>query len=154
MLLRFSAFLCVYTRAPGCHMRPRHYWNTSLWISLNCMHIWGEIDQLSSQLWGQFASCPDGRLSPAVSCGFMARDRNVFRAICCVWPLRWWSTGRVTPGRICSKSSLVVMGGPEPGSMLWDWSAPYSKAKYWNLARGEGHAARGAFFCFEALSNT
>lgn len=66
----------------------------------------------------------------AVSYGFTARDRTVFHAICCVWPLRWWSAGRVTPGRICSKSSLLVMGGPEPGSMLGDWSAPYSKAKY------------------------
>lgn len=65
-----------------------------------------------------------------VSYGFTARDRTVFHAICCVWPLRWWSAGRVTPGRICSKSSLLVMGGPEPGSMLGDWSAPYSKAKY------------------------
>lgn len=55
---------------------------------------------------------------------------TVFHAICCVWPLRWWSTGRVTPGRDCSKSSLLVMGGPDPGSMLGDWSAPYSKAKY------------------------
>lgn len=62
--------------------------------------------------------------------GFTARDRTVFHAICCVWPLRWWSAGRVTPGRICSKSSLLLMGGPEPGSMLGDWSAPYSKAKY------------------------
>lgn len=36
----------------------------------------------------------------------------------------------MTPGRVCSKSSLLVMGGPEPGNMLGDWSAPYSKAKY------------------------
>lgn len=52
-----------------------------------------------------------------VSYGFTARDRTVFHAICCAWPLRWWSAGRVTPGRICSKSSLLVMG--EGGSRAW-----------------------------------
>lgn len=53
-----------------------------------------------------------------VSCSFMVMKRTVFSAICGAWPLRWWSTERVTPGRICSKSSLLVLerdGGSRAG---------------------------------------
>ncbi len=72
-------------------------------------------------------SCLQSHL--VVSYGFTARDRTVFHAICCVWPLRWWSAGRLTPGRICSKSSLSVMGGPEPGNMLGGLISPLLKGQ-------------------------
>lgn len=49
---------------------------------------------------------------------FLVMDRTVFSAICCAWPLRWWSTERVTPGRICSKSSLLVLE-KDGGSRAW-----------------------------------
>lgn len=48
----------------------------------------------------------------------MVTDKTAFSAICCAWPLRWWSTERVTPGRICSKSSLLVLER-DGGSRAW-----------------------------------
>ena len=47
--------------------------------------------------------------------GFMGRDTTVFHAICCVWPLRWWSAGRMTPGRIFFKEQPH----PNGGSSAW-----------------------------------
>lgn len=68
----------------------------------------------TSQSHPQAAHCP-AWWSAAV---FLVMDRTVFSAICCAWPLRWWSTERVTPGRICSKSSLLVLE-KDGGSRAW-----------------------------------
>lgn len=93
-----------------------------------------------------------------VSCGFMVMDRTVFSAICCAWPLRWWSTGRVTPGRTCSKSSLLVLGRDgRVQSLAACWGIDQTLSQRPNAespARREGHAGCAAILVFEALSKT
>lgn len=87
------------------------------------MHTVGSAISHSRCVWDGSASHPitskGSTLSClVVSCSFMVMDRTVFSAICCAWPLRWWSTERVTPGRICSKSSLLVLER-DGGSRAW-----------------------------------
>lgn len=127
IFLHLLDYICISLVDRITQWFPFSVTNTSVFV-LSVYNFWMEMINCSFKSVSGSLVCILSWLQTllVVSYGFTARDRTVFHAICCAWPLRWWSAGRVTPGRICSKSSLLVMGegGPEPGSMLGDWSAP------------------------------
>lgn len=88
------------------------HWYTQWFLPSATLGVFGMCR--TNQSHPQAAHCP-AWWSAAV---FVVMDRTVFSAICCAWPLRWWSTERVTPGRICSKSSLLVLE-KDGGSRGW-----------------------------------
>lgn len=92
------------------------HWCTQWFLPSATLGVFGMCRTSQSHPPGSTLSC-----LVVVSCSFfffLVMDRTVFSAICCAWPLRWWSTERVTPGRICSKSSLLVLE-KDGGSRAW-----------------------------------
>lgn len=132
----YDQLLCMYLKSMQC-MDGNDQLSSQLWQWQHSLHAVLTADTLSGQLWvyGQGPSCLPCHLL-CLTFKMMKRRES-------------------DPWQDLFKEQPLGNGGSRALAACWGIDQPLTqRPNTESLARGEGHAGRGAILCFEALSNT